>query len=43
MECLADQDASIKKYRKRLIALEQEVTDIEEEEEEEEGEDDDDE
>ncbi|RIA90587.1 General vesicular transport factor p115 [Glomus cerebriforme] len=31
--CLADQETTIKKYRERLIALDQEVSDIEEDEE----------
>lgn len=34
--CLEDQDANVKKYRERLIALNQEVTDIEDDDEEEE-------
>ncbi|RGB31138.1 hypothetical protein C1646_655929 [Rhizophagus diaphanus] len=41
-DCVADQEASIKKYRERLIALNQEVSDIEEEDDEGEGDDDDD-
>ncbi len=40
--CLADQDASIKKYRERLIILEQEVSDIEEEEDDDNDDDDND-
>ncbi|CAB5295888.1 unnamed protein product [Rhizophagus irregularis] len=41
-DCVADQEASIKKYRERLTALNQEVSDIEEEDDEGEGDDDDD-